>query len=475
MTGHTRRNVLRGTAAIALAGGTTALRGGPPAPMAPAAPAAPGRSPFLEGVFAPVTEELTAFSLPVTGRIPHELNGRYLRNGPNAFGIEDPRAHHWMTGPGMVHGVRLRNGRAEWYRNRWVRSAAVAGKLGEKYPGPGARPTTSPANTHVIPYKGRILAMQESGPLPYELDGELNTLRPYDFRVHAERVLHRAHQVRSAHADELHAIAYYPTWDHVRHIVDGPHREGDQDHSGSPSPAGSMVHDFGLTRAARRRHRHPGHLRSGGGPQRRARAVRRGTTTMRRGSGSCRATGGRHPLVRGGPRLLLAHAQRVRPGDDRGHGVSPPTRRRSSSPGAAPVGPAATGTPDARPLDDRPRARAASHQRLIDDRPQEFPRDERIDRVQSPSVRLLRRPPPSSSPRTRRSTGSRPTRRSATAPDQAGPAARHLTGASAAEGARPRAKPVFVPRDAHGHKAAEDDGYVARLRPRSGARAPPTW
>jgi carotenoid cleavage dioxygenase-like enzyme len=38
---------------------------------------------FRQGVFAPVTEEVTAFDLPVTGRIPSELNGRYLRNGPN--------------------------------------------------------------------------------------------------------------------------------------------------------------------------------------------------------------------------------------------------------------------------------------------------------------------------------------------------------------------------------------------------------
>jgi carotenoid cleavage dioxygenase-like enzyme len=38
---------------------------------------------FRQGLFAPVTEEVTAFDLPVTGRIPSELNGRYLRNGPN--------------------------------------------------------------------------------------------------------------------------------------------------------------------------------------------------------------------------------------------------------------------------------------------------------------------------------------------------------------------------------------------------------
>ena len=31
---------------------------------------------FRQGLFAAVTEEVTAFDLPVTGRIPSELNGR---------------------------------------------------------------------------------------------------------------------------------------------------------------------------------------------------------------------------------------------------------------------------------------------------------------------------------------------------------------------------------------------------------------
>ena len=45
---------------------------------------------FLEGSFAPVTEEITAFDLPVTGRLPAELSGRCLRNGPNPLGLDDP-------------------------------------------------------------------------------------------------------------------------------------------------------------------------------------------------------------------------------------------------------------------------------------------------------------------------------------------------------------------------------------------------
>ncbi|MET9358479.1 carotenoid oxygenase family protein [Streptomyces sp. NPDC006617] len=203
-----------------------------------------GATPLLEGAFAPVTEELTVFDLHVVGRVPRDLDGRYLRNGPNALGVEDVRAHHWMIGDGMVHGVRLRGGRAEWYRNRWVRASPVTAKLGETYPGQ-APPDDFACNTHVIPYQGRILAMQESGPLPYELDGELNTVRPYDFCGTLQGAF-AAHTKYDTVADELHAIAYYPTWDHVRHLV--------IDRTGRARPAtripvadAPMMHDFALT------------------------------------------------------------------------------------------------------------------------------------------------------------------------------------------------------------------------------------
>ncbi|WP_197498967.1 carotenoid oxygenase family protein, partial [Mycobacterium sp. E3298] len=41
------------------------------------------RNQYLEGLLAPVGAEVTATDLPVTGRIPEHLDGRYLRNGPN--------------------------------------------------------------------------------------------------------------------------------------------------------------------------------------------------------------------------------------------------------------------------------------------------------------------------------------------------------------------------------------------------------
>ena len=41
-------------------------------------------NPYLQGNFAPVLEERSDdHELPVTGRIPPDLSGRLLRNGPN--------------------------------------------------------------------------------------------------------------------------------------------------------------------------------------------------------------------------------------------------------------------------------------------------------------------------------------------------------------------------------------------------------
>ena len=85
--------------------------------------AAESELPFhLRGNYAPVQEEVTAFDLPVTGAIPPELSGLYLRNGPNP---QSGTSSHWFTGDGMVHGVRLERGKAAWYRNRWVRTKVL--------------------------------------------------------------------------------------------------------------------------------------------------------------------------------------------------------------------------------------------------------------------------------------------------------------------------------------------------------------
>ena len=85
---------------------------------------------YLGGDFAPVDSEVLATDLEVIGVVPPELEGRYIRNGPNPIGDVDPATSHWFSGPGMVHGVRLRGGglsgiataglRAGWSPTPWA-------------------------------------------------------------------------------------------------------------------------------------------------------------------------------------------------------------------------------------------------------------------------------------------------------------------------------------------------------------------
>jgi carotenoid cleavage dioxygenase len=205
------------------------------------------KNPYLEGNFGPVHEEVTATELPVTGTLPAHLDGRYLRNGPNPLDVPDPAAYHWFMGTGMVHGLRLCDGKAEWYRNRWVRSGDTARALGEPVrPGPTHGEMDFASNTHVIGHAGRTFAIVEAGSRPYELTDGLDTVGPCDF----DGTLpggYTAHPKRDPLTGELHAVSYYWGWDNkVQYSVIGTdgrvRRTVDVEVNGSV-----MMHDFSLT------------------------------------------------------------------------------------------------------------------------------------------------------------------------------------------------------------------------------------
>ena len=198
---------------------------------------------FLEDNYAPVGHEHTSTRLEVTGHIPEYLDGRYLRNGPNPPPGTDPETYHWFLGDGMVHGVRLRDGRAEWYRNRWIRTPHLAGLLGE----PGAGPSTGPgANTNVIGHAGRTLALVEGGLPQWELTEELDTVGPCDFGGTLPSG-YTAHPKRDPRTGELHAVSYrFGLGNQVQYSVIGAdgraRRVVDIEVAGAP-----MMHDFSLT------------------------------------------------------------------------------------------------------------------------------------------------------------------------------------------------------------------------------------
>lgn len=191
--------------------------------------ARPNDNQYLAGNMAPVEHEVTAFDLPVTGEIPAELEGRWLRNGPNPFDTLDGPPEHWFVGAGMVHGVRLRGGKAEWYRNRYVL--------------PGDRGP----NTNVAGFAGTTWATVEAGQPPVEMSYELDSLGVNRFHDTLTGPF-SAHPKYDSATGELHAMAYH--WpdlvDHVQYVVVG--RDGRVTKTVDvPVPDMPMMHDMSLT------------------------------------------------------------------------------------------------------------------------------------------------------------------------------------------------------------------------------------
>ena len=197
---------------------------------------------FLNGNYGPVFDELTSTDLKVTGAIPKALSGMYVRNGSNP---KSGTAGHWFFGDGMVHGVRLENGRAAWYRNRYVKTPKLAKGMDAMDPECIMDPTASAANTHVLAHAGRIWALEE-GHLPWELSRELETMGCDDFGGKLKTAF-TAHPKLCPETNELHFFGYGPFAPHVTyHVLDA---KGDLVHTaGIDTPKGTMMHDFMITR-----------------------------------------------------------------------------------------------------------------------------------------------------------------------------------------------------------------------------------
>lgn len=162
-------------------------------------------NPYLAGNYGPVPDEITATDLPVHGAIPAALSGRYLRTGPNPHGApQEP--FHWFLGDGMIHGIELRDGRAQWYRNRWVRTDPMAATLGEAArPGP-AQPMYDSSNTNVVGFGDKILSLTE-GAYPYLMTRDLETIGRFDTGELPHGLT--AHPKIDPRTDELVGFSYW--------------------------------------------------------------------------------------------------------------------------------------------------------------------------------------------------------------------------------------------------------------------------
>ena len=155
--------------------------------------------PVLTGAYGPVENEVASDALHVIGEIPPDLNGLYVRNGPNRK-YAAPGRYHWFDGDGMLHGMWFDRGRVR-YANRFVATAQLdeeisAGRAlwqGIKDPprrdrasvhaarGGAEGPLKNTSNTDVKFWNGKLISTWYLGGTPYAVDPwSLDTLGPID-------------------------------------------------------------------------------------------------------------------------------------------------------------------------------------------------------------------------------------------------------------------------------------------------------
>ncbi|KAJ4829993.1 Dixin [Turnera subulata] len=164
---------------------------------------------YLTGNFAPVDESPPVKDLPVKGHLPECLNGEFVRVGPNPK-FAPVAGYHWFDGDGMIHGMRIKDGKATYVR-RYVRTSRLKQEEyfgGAKFMKVGdlkglfgllmvnmhllrtklkvldVSYGNGTGNTNLIYHHGKLLALQEADK-PYVVkvleDGDLQTIGLLDY------------------------------------------------------------------------------------------------------------------------------------------------------------------------------------------------------------------------------------------------------------------------------------------------------
>jgi carotenoid cleavage dioxygenase len=146
-------------------------------------------NPYLHGVHAPIVDEIERDNLEVIGELPGDLEGAYLRNGPNPV-FKPRKRYHPFDGDGMVHAVYFKDGQVS-YRNRFVHTDAwqsereqglsvspgVMGPFDYQVSEFGIKDTS---NTDVMCYNGDIMTLWYNAGNPCRMDGRtLENKGPY--------------------------------------------------------------------------------------------------------------------------------------------------------------------------------------------------------------------------------------------------------------------------------------------------------
>ncbi|KAF5827970.1 retinal pigment epithelial membrane protein-domain-containing protein [Dunaliella salina] len=225
----------------------------------------------LQGNYAPVQNEIYVQGLPVVeGVLPREINGMYMRNGPNP--LHTPYgSHHVFEGDGMVHAVRIKDGCANYCntyvdtykldmerkagRPLWAKFADIEGPIGvgiallelaKMQTGIiDASKGNGTANTNLEYHAGRLMALMELYVSP---EGVVRTVKRMDLgESWREPTDHfTAHPKYESATGNMHFFSY--------DIMTPQLKLGTLDPQGRLSyslkvdlPGPSMIHDVAIT------------------------------------------------------------------------------------------------------------------------------------------------------------------------------------------------------------------------------------
>lgn len=215
-------------------------------------------NPYLMGNYSPIDTEITAENLEVIGEVPRDLNGMYVRNGPNPQYKQAGR-YHWFDGDGMLHAVTVHDGKVT-YRNRWVRTEGFereAHQGGALWSGIMEPPLSNPrlnvhmpikdtSNTDVVYHNEKLLTTWYLAGEPYAVDPiTLETLGKEDFGGSLRSNM-SAHCKVDEHTDELLFFDYSPRPPYMMYGVVGSN--GHVKHCVPIDlPGPRMPHDMAIT------------------------------------------------------------------------------------------------------------------------------------------------------------------------------------------------------------------------------------
>ncbi len=177
---------------------------------------------FLKNNFTPIKNEIFEKNLVMTGSLPADFSGIYMRNGPNPQ--FEPFAYQFpLDGDAMLHALYFEQGNVS-YRNRFVLTPELIAE--RKYNGAIYGSVTFPikpdfrllnkdcdpqvkigAFIHIIKIGDEILAMHEASPA-YQMSDQLQTIAKWHPKNRDTIIPINAHTRTDPITKTLYAITY---------------------------------------------------------------------------------------------------------------------------------------------------------------------------------------------------------------------------------------------------------------------------